>query len=220
MKKLLSLLASFLVLLTVFFACAPQEDIFSGKVETMTFSEDVPYSVDEGQMLDLYSYLQITPEGVADTVAIQWTSSNPIQATVSEGGTVNALREGNVSITASAQGIEATTSLIINKVTIKEFSIPANFEVYVGSSVRFPINDLKPKTAPLYRFKWEATNDGPTPKLQDGNWYLKADEERTYALTASVDKAEDATCQVKFVKPSISKAAFSPNSFTLEEGAT
>jgi uncharacterized repeat protein (TIGR02543 family) len=72
----------------------------------------------------------------------------------------------------------------------------------------------------LYRFKWEADNDGKKPTYSEGSWYLKADEEREYTLTASVDDADDAKCQVKFVKPSVSKLAFNPNAATVEEGGS
>lgn len=219
MKQIFSFTACLLVLLTVFFACAPNEDVYGGKVESIIFSDDVPTSVDEGDDLGLLPYLLITPQNVADTVSVTWTSSNKEIATVSN-GYVQALREGSVTITAQAMDKETSTSILVNKVSIKEFSIPTYFEVYVGSKVKFPISEVSPKRAPLYRFEWESTGEGPLPKYNEGNWYLKADQEREYTLTASVDKADDATCSVKFVNPSISKAVFSPNAYTLERGAS
>ncbi len=215
MKKILF----FLTLLLCLSACKGP-DVSYATIEEMYFNEGAPSSVDEGQEVNLSSYLMILPVTVADTVSVTWNSSNEEIATVNANGTVQALREGNVTITANAQDKFASLTLRINKVKITEFTIPAKFEVFVGSKAKFPITDVKPKGTPLYRFKWEADNDGKKPTYSEGSWYLKADEEREYTLTASVDDAPDATCKVQFVEPSVSKLAFSPTSFTVEQSAS
>ncbi|MBR3871427.1 MAG: InlB B-repeat-containing protein, partial [Paludibacteraceae bacterium] len=61
---------------------------------------------------------------------------------------------------------------------------------------------------------------GKEPTYSEGKWYLKADKEREYTLTVSVDDAEDAKCNVKFVKPSVSKLTFNPTSYTVEEAGS
>lgn len=216
MKKILGI---FIMLAVLVFACKKQEPT-PAQVEEMYFNEGAPTSVDEGQEVNLSSYLMILPVTVADTVSVTWNSSNEEIATVNANGTVQALREGNVTITANAQDKFASLTLRIDKVKITEFTIPATFQVYVGSKAKFPINDIKPKGTPTYRFKWETTNDGKKPTYSEGNWYLKADKVCEYTLTASVDDAPDATCMVQFVEPSVSKLAFSPTSFTVEQSAS
>ncbi|MBQ1176399.1 MAG: Ig-like domain-containing protein [Paludibacteraceae bacterium] len=217
MKKILYL---FFPLLTALCCSCAKPDVEYVKIEEMYFNQAVPTFVDEGQEVNLSSYLMILPVTVADTVSVTWNSSNEEIATVNANGRVQALREGNVTITANAQDKFASLTLRIDKVKITEFTIPAKFEVYVGSKAKFPITDVSPKGTPLYRFKWEADNDGKKPTYSEGNWYLKADEEREYTLTASVDDAEDAKCQVKFVKPSVNTLAFNPASATVEEGSS
>ena len=217
MKKILYL---FFPLLTALCCSCAKPDVEYVKIEEMYVNQGAPSSVDEGQSVNLSAYLVIMPVTIADTVAINWSSSDNEVATVNANGTVQALREGNVTITANAQDKSASYELRIDKVEITEFTIPAKFEVFVGSKAKFPITDVSPKGTPLYRFKWEADNDGKKPTYSEGNWYLKADEEREYTLTASVDDADDAKCNVKFVKPSVSTLTFNPNAATIEEGGS
>ena len=202
------------LLITLLIGCKVDEPV-PVSIDQMIFDE-FSTTLNEGESINLFQYLIITPESVGDTVTVNWMSSDESIATVSDYGQVNALKNGNVIITASAMGKSAEVKLLIKEVIIEEFTIPATLEVYVGEKIKFPINDLKPKNAPLYRFEWEADNDGKEPTYSEGKWYLKADKEREYTLTASVDDAEDAKCNVKFVKPSVSKLAFNPASYTIE----
>ena len=212
MKKIIPFLFCMLVAL---FACEKDTPTPPASVESMQF-EGVSTTLDEGESINLSPYLIITPQAVGDTVTVDWSSSDETVATVSASGSVETLKAGSVTITAKAMDKTAQISLTIEEVEIKEFTIPANLELYVGEKIKFPINDLKPKNAPLYRFEWEADNDGKEPTYSEGKWYLKADKEREYTLTVSVDDAEDAKCNVKFVKPSVSKLAFNPASYTVE----
>ena len=61
---------------------------------------------------------------------------------------------------------------------------------------------------------------GKEPTYSEGKWYLKADKEREYTLIANVDDADEAKCEVKFVKPSVSKLTFNPTSYTVEEAGS
>ena len=216
MKKIIPFLLCMLVAL---WACEKDTPTPPASVDSMQF-EGVTTTLNEGESINLSQYLVITPASVGDTVTVEWSSNNEEIATVSASGSVETLRAGDVTITAKAMDKTAQVKLTIDKVKIKEFTIPATLEVYVGEKIKFPINDLKPKNAPLYRFEWEADNDGKEPTYSEGKWYLKADKEREYTLTVSVDDAEDAKCNVKFVKPSVSKLAFNPNAATVEEGGS
>ena len=204
-----------LCMLIALWACEKDTPNPPVSVDSMQF-EGVTTTLNEGESINLSQYLVITPASVGDTVTVEWSSNNEEIATVSASGSVETLRAGDVTITAKAMDKTAQVKLTIDKVKIKEFTIPAHLEVYVGEKIKFPINDLKPKKAPLYRFEWEADNDGKIPTYSEGKWYLKADKEREYTLTVSVDDAEDAKCNVKFVKPSVSKLAFNPASYTVE----
>ena len=216
MKKIIPLIFLMLVALL---ACEKETPTPPASIDSMQF-EGAPTTVDEGADINLSQYLIITPEAVGDTVTVEWSSSDKEIATVSASGSVEALRAGDVTITAKAMDKTAQVKLTIDKVKIKEFTIPATLEVYVGEKIKFPINDLKPKKAPLYRFEWEADNDGKIPTYSEGKWYLKADKEREYTLTASVDDAPEAKCVVKFIKPLVDKLVFNPASYTIEEGGS
>ena len=216
MKKIIPFL---LCMLVVLWACEKDTPTHPASVDSMQF-EGVTTTLNEGESINLSQYLVITPVAVGDTVTVEWSSNNEEIATVSASGSVEALRASDVTITAKAMDKTAQVKLTIDKVKIKEFTIPATLEVYVGEKIKFPINDLKPKNAPLYRFEWDADNDGKIPTYSEGKWYLKADEEREYTLTVSVDDAEEAKCNVKFVKPSVSKLTFNPTSYTVEEAGS
>ena len=209
----------FTIVVALLTACGAP-DVDHVKVDDMYFDESFSTTVDEGTEVNLSSYLVILPASVSDKVTVEWSSSDPEIAIVSENGIVQTLRMGDVTITAKAMEHTASVKLEVEKVRIKEFTIPATFQVYVGSKAKFPINDIKPKGTPTYRFKWETTNEGKKPTYSEGNWYLKADKACEYTLTASVDDAPDATCKVQFVEPSVSKLAFSPTSFTVEQSAS
>ena len=216
MKKIIPFLVCMLIAL---WACEKDTPTPPASVDSIQF-EGAPTTVDEGADINLSQYLIITPEAVGDTVTVEWSSSDKEIATVSASGSVEALHAGTVIITAKAMDKTAQVTLTVEKVKVKEFTIPAKLEVYVGEKIKFPINDLKPKKAPLYRFEWDADNDGKIPTYSEGKWYLKADKEREYTLTVSVDDAEEAKCQVKFVKPSVSKLTFNPTSYTVEEAGS
>ena len=215
MKKILGIL---IMLTLLVFACKKQ-DVDYPKVTEMYFEQGTPTKIDEGEDINLSPYLVIQPMSVADTVTVSWSTSDEDIAIVSTGGTVEALRAGIVTITATAMDKKATLNLTVEEVEVDEFTIPAKFEVYVGDKVKFPITDVKPKGAPLYRFKWKVDNNGKKPTYSEGSWYLKADEEREYTLTASVDEAADKTCEVKFVKRIITSASFAQSTYNVEVGA-
>lgn len=215
MKKILGIFIMMAVLVS---ACKKQEPT-PAQVEEIYFEQSAPTKLDEGDDINLSSYLVISPEAVADTVTVEWNSSDEAIAIVSMSGSVETLRAGEVTITATAMGKTATLNLTIEEIEIDEFTIPETFEVYVGEKAKFPIT-VKPKGAPLYRFKWEADNNGKEPTYSEGNWYLKADKEREYTLTASVDDVSEAKCVVKFIKPLVDKLVFNPASYTIEEGGS
>ena len=214
MKKILGI---FIMLALLVFACKKQ-DVDYPKITEMYFEQGVPTKIDEGDDINLSPYLVIQPMSVADTVTVSWSTSDEDIAIVSMGGSVETLRAGEVTITATAMDKKATLNLTVEEVEVDEFTIPEKFEVYIGEKVKFPIT-VKPKGAPLYRFKWEVDNDGKKPTYSEGNWYLKADKEREYTLTASVDDASDATCQVRFVERVIKSASFAQSTYNVEVGA-
>ena len=166
MKKIIPFLLCMLIAL---WACEKDTPTPPASVDSMQF-EGVTTTLNEGESINLSQYLVITPASVGDTVTVEWSSNNEEIATVSASGSVEALRAGDVTITAKAMDKTAQVKLTIDKVKIKEFTIPATLEVYVGEKIKFPINDLKPKKAPLYRFEWEADNDGKIPPYSEGKW--------------------------------------------------
>ena len=78
MKKLIGI---FLMLAVLVFACKKQEPT-PAQVEEIYFEQNAPTKLDEGDDINLSSYLVISPEAVADTVTVEWSSSNEEIATI------------------------------------------------------------------------------------------------------------------------------------------
>ena len=192
MKKIVFFI---MMLLTLMAACKKNE-VINNKIESMTFESDT-YTLEEGDDLSLVSRLTILPETIGDTVTVQWSVENPEVATISAYGSLEALREGSTAVTASAMGVKATCEIVVEPLKIKEFNIPSELTVYVNEPTEIEISDLSPKKAPLYRIKWESTDDDVMPKLEDNKkWVLTTDKVGTYTLKATSGNLEARTCEV------------------------
>jgi uncharacterized protein YjdB len=68
-----------------------------------------------GETIQLTATAYDAANNVISGVTFTWTSNNTNRATVSSTGLVNALNDGNVTITASAQGMSGSTTVRIDK---------------------------------------------------------------------------------------------------------
>lgn len=191
MKKLLF----FLTLLLCLSACQ-KPDVSYAKLESMAFDSE-SYTIKEGDELWLSSYITMAPQEVADTVTVKWEVSNTELASITDYGTVKGLKEGLVTVTASAMGLKATCQVSIAPLKIKEYSLASSLTAYVNEAIELPISDVKPSRAPLYRIKWESSNTDIKPTLVDGKWVIKSDVPGKTVLTAKVSGLEDKTCAVE-----------------------
>jgi uncharacterized protein YjdB len=67
--------------------------------------------VDEGKTIQLTATAYDSNNNVIPGITFTWTSSNTNRATVSSTGLVTGVNDGNVSITASAQGKSGSTTV-------------------------------------------------------------------------------------------------------------
>lgn len=192
MKKLSVL---FIALMALLVACQ-QPDVSYAKIESMEFESD-SYTLQENDEMTMAYRLTILPAEVGDTVTVKWSIADPSIATISDFGTLQALREGKTTLTASAMGVKASCEIVVEPLKIKEFSIPSALTVYANEPTEIEIADLSPKKAPLYRINWESTDKEVMPELVDNKkWMLTTDKIGTYTLTAITGKLEPRTCQV------------------------
>jgi uncharacterized protein YjdB len=82
--------------------------------------------------------------------AVTWTSGNPEIATVSSGGTVATLRGGEVSLTATVEGVSATFTLtVLERVTTLEITGAPEAPVLAGTVVQLVATARSADGAPL-----------------------------------------------------------------------
>lgn len=214
MKKVYALL---LVLMAFLSACQ-KPDVTIGKVESITFDSET-YTLQENEDITLSYRLTILPEIVGDTVTVSWSVADTTVAKVSANGSVEAVREGETYVTASAMGVKATCQIVVEPIKIKDFSIPSELTVYVNEPTEIEISDLSPHKAPLYRITWDSSDDEVMPKLvNDKKWVLTTDKVGTYTLTATSGKLEARTCNVTVKIRPITKFELSKTSLALVVG--
>lgn len=102
MKKMLRIAAAFAALLamTNFIGCKNDDDDGDVAVTEVKITSEVT-EVEVGKTITLTA--EVLPENATDK-AVTWTSSGTEVATVGEAGVVTGVKEGNVTITASAGG--------------------------------------------------------------------------------------------------------------------
>ncbi len=199
-------------------ATCQQPDISYAKIESMEFEND-RYTIQENDEMSMAYKLTILPAEVGDTVTVKWSMADSSVATISEFGTLQALREGKTTLTASAMGVKASCEIVVEPLKIKEFTIPSDLTVYVNEPTEIEFSDLSPKKAPLYRIKWESTDKEVMPNLVDEKkWVLTTEKVGTYTLTATTGNLEPRTCQVTVKIRPISTFKLDKTNLSLIEG--
>ena len=112
---------------------------------------------------------EITPND-ADDKRITWSSSDETKATVSDKGVVTALKSGNVTITATAVGSEASGSYTIQIFDIEVTNIVLNIEdvtLTIGDKQQVTV-DFEPETATNKDLTWSSLDETIATVSEDG----------------------------------------------------
>ncbi len=131
----------------------------------------------------------------ATNASVTWSSSHPEIATVSQDGTVTAIKEGNATITAKAEDKTATCSVSVSPATIPVSSIgldKSRLSLTEGETYQLTAS-VYPTDATNKEVSWTSSDKSIASVDQDGT--VHALKEGTATITA---KAEDktATCMV------------------------
>jgi large-conductance mechanosensitive channel len=184
----------FLVVLMMLFSCSisfafaedepvgdDTEDDTYVEPATLTFG-DIPSSIPVGEQINIP--YEISGGDDSDTT-IEWSSSNKDVANVDDKGTVSAISQGTVEITASIGGVRNASALIkvepikITGVTIKvkEFSTADTLqdlhELTVDDTLHLTAS-IEPKEAQDANLTWESSDDS----------VIKIDEQGVLIATA------------------------------------
>lgn len=135
---------------------------------------------ESGSDLEVGKTLQLTPTYApedADPPKLTWQSSDPDIATVSEDGTVTAVKIGTATITVTAEnGVSAEYKLnvVALEVPIEKIVVDSFLSLKIAKPVKFTVSLLPTNTTETYTIKVDKpsivriNNDGTLTPLKDG----------------------------------------------------
>ena len=172
-------------------------------------------SLEEGQTTKLIA--TVSPADATDK-SVKWESSNTGVATVSQDGTVKAIKEGEAKITASAGEKAATCSVSVSKKVIPVTSVTLNkssLNLTKGQTEKL-IATVNPSNATDKEVSWSTSNNTIVSIQQDGT--ITAIKSGSATITAKAGE-QSATCSVTVSTP-VESVSLDRTSVSLEEGQT
>ncbi len=143
----------------VYFSCNVTVIENTTPLSSIAFQSTV-YSLGEGSTLDLNNEVVYAPENAVKT-PLNWTSSNPAIATVSE-GVVSPVSQGISTITATTQDgtISATCTVRVSEITIPATGISFEEGAYtttIGATLQLTPK-VEPENATGYSITWTSSD--------------------------------------------------------------
>lgn len=163
---------------------------------TMAFDSE-SYEIHENEDFALYKHLTITPESVADTVTVDWSSSDENIVYVKKAGRVTGVVCGEATVTATSYGKSASCKIIVKEIPIESFSIPAKMRIPDGVNSAIDVN-VYPQDASAAHITWTSTVPEVKP-FYDGEWCkwcIQTDYIGDVVLTATYGSLEPKTCNM------------------------
>ena len=159
-----------------------------------------------GKAVQLSAVLDDAKGNRAPQRSVQWSSSDPVVASVSRAGIVTAHQPGNVVLTAAADGRTASASLTVIEPTasrvLTQIEIgPSRLSVEVNASHTLRVSGSDAKGNPLdaRRVQWASENPGIAAVSSTGT--VIGVRRGTASITATVDGVTSAPVEVSVVEP-------------------
>lgn len=163
---------------------------------TMAFDSE-SYEIHENEDFALYKHLTITPESVADTVTVDWSSSDENIVYVKKAGRVTGVVCGEAVVTATSHGKSASCKIVVKEIPIEWMSIPKKMRLPDATKTVIDIS-VMPDDASTAHIKWTSTVPDVKP-LYDaelGQWCIQTDYIGDATLTATYGSLEPQQCEV------------------------
>ena len=210
---------------TFVFVCALVALVFASCKKDQLSTLELKFSqesvtIDEGGDEDLKKYLVITPQNVADTLTVNWKSSDESVAYMFDKGWVVGASKGETTVTAEAYGKSASIKVIVNELPITALTIKADYNGIVNVPIVIDGVALQPSGASLGRINWRCSSDKVTfhYNSEKRQWSVKASEAGTYTITAQAGDLE-AKCNVTATKSApVESFSLSAQSKSLKSG--
>jgi len=193
MKKTMTRVLSLVLVLAMFVSAVPLA--LADEEPTPVPMTGVELTAPSGDIIAGGSYTIGAAKSPSNTTEkLVWTSSDETIATVSK-GTLNALKAGTVTITASSPTVATASNSI--EITIKYApSTPADMEVAVGQEVAVPALSVPGLDAAQYTVVWSSNNANITVDNENGK--ITGVTEGASVLTATVTPVAPVT-EAEFV---------------------
>ena len=175
-----------------------------------------PTTIDQGQSLDMSSYVVITPNNAADKTLV-WSTDHDDQGTVTQAGVLTAKHvTGNIVLTAAskvAPSVSANITLTITKPVITDFTLSdTNVELTIGDTKQLSIVAFVPDYASATA-TYASNNADIASVNKNGLITAKAAGETTIGEVVK-------ECKVKVNPVTVESVAFDPATKELAVGAT
>lgn len=179
-----------------------------------------PTTIDQGQSIDMSSYVVITPNNAADKTLV-WSTDHDYQGTVTQAGVLTAKPvTGNIVLTAAskvAPSVSANITLTITKPVITDFTLSdTNIELTIGDTKQLSIVAFVPDYASATA-TYASNNADIASVNKNGLITAKAAGETT--ITATIGEVVK-ECKVKVNPVTVESVSFDPATKELAVGAT
>ncbi len=179
-----------------------------------------PTTIDQGQSIDMSSYVVITPNNAADKTLV-WSTDYDYQGTVTQAGVLTAKHvTGNIVLTAAskvAPAVSANITLAITKPVITDFTLSdTNIELTIGGTKQLSIVAFVPDYASATA-TYASNNADIASVNKNGLITAKAAGETT--ITATIGEVVK-ECKVKVNPVTVESVSFDPATKELAVGAT
>ena len=180
--------------------------------ETVHLNES-SYVMYEGETFDLVA--TVLPNDTTDK-SLQWDSSNPSIATVSDGNVV-AISEGNTIITCkTSNGIVASCSITIEKIPVSATVITLNQQsasLFVGDTINLNVTFV-PENTTEKNIEWSSSN---TKVAQVSDGLVSCLAQGNSIITATSANGKSASCSISVKSISVSSVTLSKTSIGITD---
>lgn len=156
----------------------------------------------------------ILPEN-ASAQTIEWKSSRPAVATVSDSGLVTGISVGSCTITATADGKEATCRITVLPVPVTDIEVdPTSRELYIGEDFTIEATVL-PANATDQDVQWRSSDEAVATVTSYG--LVEAEGEGSCTITAYIGDVE-ASCEVTVLAIPVSRVSLNRTEWDMVVG--
>ncbi|MBQ6732687.1 MAG: Ig-like domain-containing protein [Paludibacteraceae bacterium] len=210
-SSILTPLAVFFCIVLVTLSSCKNKEPQETKLKTLAFTESSYTIMENDHDLNLRKKLVGTPEGIIETAKISWTVSDEDVAEMN-GSFIIPSRDGEVTVTATIQGLSASCKVIITEVPVEKITLKA-MNIAVGESKPLEY-ETEPEGLSIKRFTLTSGKESVATVGSDGMVY--GVEEGSTTVTAKCGDVVG-TCNIVVNKVPVSSVTLNQKELIFTE---